>query len=92
MYRFYSSPNQGVRVSVVGDYTEGGYLEIAVARCSSKDPFVRKKGRLIAEGRLRKGRLHSVHSLPRCTSEDFVRIAKEVAEEVIISKMPISGM
>jgi len=55
MYRFYSEPNQPVRVTVVGLFVDG-WLYTAVSRCSNKDNFIRKKGRMIAEGRLVKGK------------------------------------
>jgi len=36
--------------------TENGYLEIASSRCSEKDAFCYKTGRIIAQGRLQSGR------------------------------------
>lgn len=57
---FYHSPfvaNKQPRVTICGIFTkdEGTpCLKIGVARCSQKDNFSRKKGRLIAEGRANK--------------------------------------
>lgn len=82
MYRFYSSPAEAnSRVSVVGEHADG-VLKIAVARCSSKDAFTRKKGRMIAEGRLAKGRYFKVIPIEKCDIIQFVEIAKETTIEV----------
>lgn len=86
MYRFYSNPDEnGVRVSVVGEYDEENRtFSVAVSRCSSKDAFIRKKGRAIAEGRLRAGKLYDrvpfVEKRP--TVKEFVKIAKDVAQAI----------
>lgn len=89
MFRFYSNPADPskVRVSVVGEYIPSEkVLEIAVSRCSKKDSFIRAKGRAIAEGRLRKGKLYDRISFPTPpTSEEFINNAKEIAKEVIES-------
>lgn len=87
-YRFYSQSFQGSRVAVVGEI-KGNTLSIAAARCSEKDNFIRKKGRMIAEGRLQKGKLHSTYEIPGCTGDKFVEIAKYVAANVAIEKKPI---
>lgn len=81
IYRFYSKPDDKVRVSVVGKY-DNGTLKIAAARCSSKDSFIRKKGKMIAEGRLQKGKLFSEIELSSCEVKDFVSHAKLVIEKV----------
>ena len=81
MFRFYSNPMQSNRVSVVGQY-DNNILSIAVARCSNKDNFIRKKGRMIAEGRLRKGKVFLVRNMVTCSSSDFVNIAKEIIKDV----------
>lgn len=86
MYRFYSSPEQEVRVSVVGEF-KNGILGLAVARCSKKDSFIRKKGRAIAEGRLNKGKLYKAIFMEECDSPTFVEEAKKCVSEVIASKV-----
>ena len=86
MYRFYSKPNATkVRVVVVGEYDqENRILNLAVARCSKRDSFVRKKGRGIAEGRLSKGKYFDQISMEEMPSFPmFMRIAKDIAEFVI---------
>ena len=82
MYHFYSNSTDGNRVSVAGQHSEG-VLKLAVSRCSNKDNFVRKKGRLIAEGRLLKGKLHSEYPMEVCDIQRFVEIAKNVSKDVI---------
>lgn len=85
MYRFYSNPAENSRVSVVGQFN-GNSLQIAVARCSKKDQFIRRKGRLIAEGRLEKGKLYSDIPMNECTSETFVKYASKICQEVSQTK------
>lgn len=86
MFRFYSNPSEAkTRVSVVGEYSEG-VLKIAVARCSEKDHFVRKKGRMIAEGRLAKGKTYEEIPLAECDIQEFVRVAKSISKEVTKTK------
>jgi hypothetical protein len=80
MFRFYSNAGSG-RVSVVAEHSEG-MLKIAVARCSHKDNFIRRKGRAIAEGRLEKGKLYSSIPMKECDIQTFIHHAKMVAEEV----------
>lgn len=80
MFRFYSQGSK-VRVAVVGEHSEG-VLKIAVSRCSTKDAFVRKKGRMIAEGRLQKGKLYSQEKIENCDVKTFVEKAKEIAEKL----------
>lgn len=81
MFRFYSSPQEATRVSIVAEHSEG-VLKIAVARCSKKDNFFRKKGRLIAEGRLNKGKVHTTIPMDECDIQTFLAYAKIIAEEV----------
>lgn len=69
------------RVCVVGKHSEG-VLEIAVSRCSSKDHFVKSKGRAIAEGRLLKGKLYKKIELKECKIGDFIKIANEIIKDV----------
>lgn len=81
MYRFYSSPHDTNRVSVVGQYA-GGVLKMAAARCSSKDHFVRKIGRAIAEGRLRKDRCTTLLLDRPPTVSEFCQYAKGFAKDI----------
>lgn len=85
MFRFYSNPAERERISVVGEHSEG-VLKLAVARCSRKDNFYRKKGRAIAEGRLAKGKLHSAIPMESCDTHTFVTIATQIAEQVRFTK------
>ena len=85
IYRFYSSPEHKNRVAVIGEYAEG-QLTLAVSRCSDKDNFVRKKGRFIAEGRLKKGKIYGIVTIPKPTTEDFLKIAGRIAGWVEASK------
>jgi hypothetical protein len=65
IFRFYSNHTVTNRVTVVGEF-DGDLLKISVARCSNKDQFRKKKGRAIAENRLRGGYLH-----------DTIRVSEE---------------
>ena len=89
MYRYYSEPIDGPRVAVVGDYNlSGDVLNVAVARCSSRDRFVRSVGRELAESRLSKGKYFIEFPIERSkmTINLFVFLAKRVAENVIETK------
>jgi hypothetical protein len=86
MYRFYSSPESQNRVTVVG-VVENDVLKIAVAICSKKDRFVRKIGRSIAEGRLKKGIYYETCPLTApVPTKDFIDIAQRIANEVVETK------
>lgn len=85
MYRFYSNPEQKVRVSVVGEF-KNGILGLAVSRCSEKDTFIKKKGRMIAEGRLQKGKIYKAIFMEECNSSIFVEEAKKCVEELMTNK------
>lgn len=94
MYRFYSKVNSksNVRVAVVGDYQDGE-LRVSVARCSSKDKFIRSKGRMIAEGRFSKGKFYSkfpVGNVQTNLGEIFVGCAKKVIDEIVDNPQLIS--
>jgi len=85
MYRFYSNPDENnVRVSVVGAFNEDEKkFEIAVSRCSAKDSFFKKKGRMIAEGRLKAGKLYGRFTIGAAISrKKFIEIALDVAKKV----------
>lgn len=83
MFRFHSRPveNTRVRVTVVGEFSEGK-LKMAVSRCGKKDNFSRKRGRAIAEGRLKKGLTYRSIDMANCTTHDFVEVAMVISEEV----------
>jgi hypothetical protein len=85
MYRFYSNPANTRRVAVVGSH-ENGILKIAVAICSPRDQFRRKKGRMIAEGRLKANKVYTSIPIASCDSEQFVNIASALSHEVINAK------
>lgn len=97
MYRFYSKgdatpskktkrvyPVPTHRVTIVGE-VEQDTLKLAVARCSHRDKFVRKVGRQIAEGRLKKGNIFMYVPLTegQLTTEKFIEIASAVAQELL---------
>jgi hypothetical protein len=91
MFRFYSNTEEGKpRVSVVAQHSEG-MLHIAVARCSARDHFIRKKGRQIAEGRLAKNKIYKVIPMETCDISRFVEIAKQVTIEVNNTKQTHNG-
>lgn len=75
-YTFYSK--EAPRVTVVGNYINGR-LNIAAAKCSKKDQFVRKIGRAIASGRLLKNKLQVSINLPTCDIVTFLNYAKEIS-------------
>lgn len=87
-YRFYSdvTKTSKVRVTVIGTHSEG-VLKVAVSRCSKKDNFIRKKGRLIAENRLNANKIYNEYPMAECAVKDFVNIAKTVAKEVEDTKI-----
>lgn len=81
---FHSSPENlsGVRVTVVGNYVDG-VLNLSVARCSAKDPFIKKVGRDIAIDRLSVGKyIYSLKS-NEITVNRFAGAARAVANAVI---------
>lgn len=75
-----------VTVTVVGEYQDG-QLSVATARCSKKDSFNRKKGRKIAEGRLKAGVLFDVYEFSSgLKSEDFIQLASNIVK--VVQKSP----
>lgn len=91
MLRFYSKPINGSRVTVVGEYSEG-VLNLAVACCSSNDNFMKKKGRLIAEGRFNKGLfIDSVPIKDDTSIATFIEQALRVSEEVATNNEVVPG-
>lgn len=82
MFRFYSNPSSKRRITVVGKVVDD-YLHLATSCCSHKDQFVRKIGRGIAEGRLKKGKLFaSIKVKDKIGVSEFVKIAKNICAEV----------
>lgn len=95
MFRFYSKPTETKsRVAVVGVHSDG-VLSLAVSRCSSKDNFEKKKGRLIAEGRLnnglkpdaKKNTLYAQVPMEQCDVKRFLEVAQQTAKTVDESKI-----
>lgn len=87
---FHSSPdnNLGVRVTVVGDYADG-VLNLAVARCSQEDIFVRKTGREKAIERLKKGEFVTSLMSETMTFKRFFGAASAVANAVAIFNIDV---
>jgi len=70
------------RVTVVGEVIEG-HLKMSVARCGSKDNFIRKVGNLIATGRFNKGKYCRIVPVGSAFSTTtFIEIASEFADEI----------
>lgn len=86
IFRFYSKPRASkgnVIISVVATQNAGNdILNIAVARCSKKDQFVKKKGRELAEKRLNANELYCKYRVKDCKGKEFMQIAEKVAKEV----------
>jgi hypothetical protein len=91
MYRYYSKPINGNRITVVGEYQDG-ILKLATACCSKKDQFMRKKGRSIAEGRLAKNKIMDIISLDYCSGNDFVDFAQALSMKVAATKIVVSDI
>ena len=90
MYRFYSKPTSGTRVTVVGEHKDG-MLNLATAVCSRKDNFVKRKGRAIAEGRFSKGKYTKSIPMNKCDGKEFVKQASVISEEVSVTKQIYSN-
>ena len=85
MFRFYSKDDVKNRVTVVGEHKDG-LLKVAVARCSDLDRFDRKKGRMIAEGRLRVGKLILQERRENVSINDFIQLATHIESYVSTTK------
>jgi len=85
MFRFYSRPGSTNRVAIAAEHSEGE-LKIAVARCSNNDSFNRKKGRMIAEGRLAKGKTFVTLPMESCSTKEFYEVATKIADKVSETK------
>ena len=84
MYVFHSKPlPSGKRVTLAANYNEeNSSLNIATSRCSPKDQFSKKLGRIIAEGRLEKNGPEYRVALPSPPSyKEFSTIAAEFVAE-----------
>lgn len=81
MFRYYSKGKN--RCAIVAQQ-KGDKLVFAASRCSDKDPFNRKIGRAIAEGRLQTGRI--IAEVP-CEKDSlvktFVNTAKLLAVKLV---------
>lgn len=89
MYRFFSKPGPN-RVTVAGDF-QNGVLRLAVSRSSKKDAFTRKKGAMIAEGRLRKGKTIAEIPMDTCNGQVFVQVASEIIDQVLENPELVHG-
>ncbi len=69
------------RITVVGEYHDG-LLKFAVARCSLKDRFVRKTGRLIAMERIVNGDVFLVLKTRNPNSEIFHEYANVITNHI----------
>jgi hypothetical protein len=89
MLRFHSkvdaAKQKQPRVSVVGEYADG-HLIVAVSRCTTKDAFNKKKGNMIAEGRLikakKRGEYNTTFTARFKTEDESVKFFLETAETV----------
>jgi hypothetical protein len=80
---FHSKPNEtGIRVTVLGYYTEG-VLNLSAARCSEKDRFVRKTGVEIAFARYNKKEYVTFYQTKEMTYGKFIAAAEAVEDSVI---------
>lgn len=71
------------RVTVCGILSENNVLKIGVARCSTKNAFVKKVGRDLAKKRAEGETLVKLSVLPKeQLSPQFISIAKGLAENV----------
>lgn len=87
---YYSSPDNdlGARVTVVGEYADG-VLNLAVARCSNMDAFVKKTGREIATERLKKGEFVLSFKSETMSFKRFFGVASAVAYAVAVFNIDV---
>lgn len=78
MYIYHSSPLDRHRVTVVGQYVDGQF-HYATARCGRHDHFARKKGVMIATGRLKKHKVVIIGGPSTDTPANFMKGANEIA-------------
>lgn len=75
IYHYYSPDVFPNRVSFAG-YYDGDILKIAVSRCGDKDIFIRKKGKLITETRLKSGEIFAEIKTAVQTAGIFVHVCQ----------------
>lgn len=81
--RFYIYPyvSNGGRASIAVEYIrETGLVVYGVAWCSPKDQFNRKKGRMIAEGRLESGKGSAFYTQANTRRELVNEVILDLAE------------
>lgn len=78
---FYHSKHETNRVTVGGEFCEEGIC-LTAARCSDKDTFCRKTGRLITEGRFNKKRTCITIPVEEKNYTTFVTLAGKFANFV----------
>ena len=81
MYNFYSSKDSTNRLSFAARH-QNGVLEVAVARCSNKEHFVKRRGRAKAEGRLNGGKLFLTKKMEECSPKEFVETIAPFIEQI----------
>lgn len=71
------------RICVVAKYNEEDKsMNFAVSKCSSKDIFIKKKGRGIAITRLNSGQIYLTTNVTENPGKTFLNVAKYIVEEV----------
>jgi hypothetical protein len=86
MLRFYSKPNNGSRVTVIGKH-EDNVLTIGVSRCGEHDAFNRAKGVKIAESRIEGGKHYMKIPMQERNPKVFDMIARGIADRVTKTKI-----
>lgn len=81
IYRYYSHPYYGNRVSVVGKFQDN-QLKLAVSRCSNSDNFSKAIGRGLAEKRLKDNNLIAIFPMKECSIKTFRDLADFVADMI----------
>lgn len=81
IYRYYSNPWYGNRVSVAGKF-EDNKLKLAVSRCSNSDNFSKVVGRSLAEKRLKEDNVIAMFPMRECNIKTFRDIADHVCDLV----------
>lgn len=81
---YFHSKHTRNRVTVCGDFCEDG-LCLTAARCSDKDNFCRKEGRIRAEGRFNKKRTCITVPVEEANLKTFVDLASKFADFVSVN-------
>lgn len=84
--RFYSKPNNGARVTVIGEHRDN-VLTIGVSRCGSHDAFNKKKGVKIAESRIDGGKYYMKIPMVERNAKVFDTLARGISERVLKTKI-----